>query len=195
MGNEDRIGISVIRSHTLNLPAENVDTDQIYPSRFLTTTQREDLGHYCFLDWRTSPDSQFYEYFQNYCPEQQQILVSGINFGCGSSREHAVWSLLGMGIRAVISSRFGDIFESNAIKNGLVLVQVKPEALAFLLQRNNHPVSIDIKTATVQIKDYGTVKFELDAFSAYCLLNGIDSLDYLLAQMAAITGFEQPHSK
>lgn len=195
MDNKGRNGISIIRSHSLNLPAENVDTDQIYPARFLTTTQSKDLGQYCFLDWRTSPDSQFYEYFRNYSPDEQQILVSGINFGCGSSREHAVWSLLDMGIRAVISSRFGDIFQSNALKNGLVLIQVKPSVLAFLLQNDKHQVSIDIKAATLEITEYGIVKFELEPFSAYCLLNGIDSLDHLLAQMGAITGFEQRQSK
>jgi len=191
MSNFGMSNIRIIQSQTFNLPVENVDTDQIYPGRFLTTTQRQGLGRYCFHDWRNKPESGFYEKFQDYDPEQQHILVSGINFGCGSSREHAAWSLLDMGFRAIISTRFGDIFHSNALKNGLVLVQVDETSLEFLMQHNRHPVSIDISKASIDIPELGSMNFPLDEFSAYCMLNGIDSLDYLLAKMDQINIFEK----
>ncbi len=190
MSNISMNNIGLIKSRTFNLPVENVDTDQIYPARFLTTTDRKGLGRYCFHDWRNEQESGFYEYFQDYDAEQQQVLVSGINFGCGSSREHAAWSLLDMGFRAIISTRFGDIFHSNALKNGLVLVQVDEPVLRFLMEHNQYPVSIDISTASIEIPELGSIGFPLDKFSAHCLLNGIDSLDYLLTKMDEIKKFE-----
>jgi 3-isopropylmalate/(R)-2-methylmalate dehydratase small subunit len=183
----------LIESRTFNLPAENVDTDQIYPARFLTTTERTGLGQYCFHDWRNNQESSFYHLFQNHDPAQQRVLVSGVNFGCGSSREHAAWSLLDAGFQVVISSRFGDIFHSNALKNGLVLVEVDDSTLEFLMKHGGHSLSIDISTATAEIEGLGSISFPMDEFAAYCLLNGIDSLDYLLGKLEEITEFEQEH--
>ncbi len=183
--------IRLIRSKTFNLPVENVDTDQIFPGRFLTTSQRQGLGKYCFYDWRNDPQNSFYQSFQEHDPEAQAVLVSGLNFGCGSSREHAAWSLLGAGFRAVISTRFGDIFHSNALKNGLVLVQVSEPTLEFLMQNHRHQVNIDISTAQIEISGLGSYEFPLDEFSQYCLLNGIDSMDYLLGKADQVRDFEQ----
>jgi 3-isopropylmalate/(R)-2-methylmalate dehydratase small subunit len=183
----------LIQSQTFNLPVENVDTDQIYPARYLTTTTQTGLGQYCFRDWRTNKESSFYHLFQNHDSGRQRVLVSGANFGCGSSREHAAWSLLDAGFQAVISSSFGDIFHSNAQKNGLVLVEVNDSTLEFLMEHDGVSLSIDISTATAEIEGLGSISFPMDEFAAYCLLNGIDSLDYLLGKLEEITGFEQEH--
>ncbi len=182
---------ALIESQTLNLPVDHVDTDQIYPARYLTTTDREGLGRFGFHDWRHNPESDKHRYFSGYDPEVQRILVSGENFGCGSSREHAAWALLDMGFRAVVSTGFGDIFYSNAPRNGLLLVVVEEAALAYLLRHDRHRLRIDIRSRTVEIPGYGTVEFPLDAFTAYCLINGIDALDYLQQQLGQIVTFER----
>ena len=180
----------IIQSLTFVLPAENVDTDQIYPARFLTTTDREGLGEHCFRDWRKNPESRYFEYFQEFDPNQQQVLVSGRNFGCGSSREHAAWALLDAGFRAVISTSFGDIFHNNALNNGLLLVQVDQATLDFLMQHDRHAIQINIASAALEIDGRETVSFPLDEFAAYCLLHGIDGLDFLLGLTDQITQFE-----
>ena len=181
----------LITSRTFNLPFDNVDTDQIYPGRYLTTTQRKGLGDLCFFDWRNDPASGKTELFRHFDPQAQSILVSGDNFGCGSSREHAAWALLDMGIQVVISSKFPDIFKSNAEKNGLLLVAVKSAVLDFLHCHDRHFVTINVTDRSLDVPGLGTVHFPLDEFTAYCLLNGIDALGYLLEREASIAKFEK----
>ncbi len=177
-------------SQTFNLAVDNIDTDQIYPARFLTTTKREGLGQYCFRDWRENPASNQFQSFKNMDCCRQKILVTGDNFGCGSSREHAVWSLLDAGFKAVISTRFGDIFYTNALNNGLLLIMVDPETLAFLLQQDKQSLNIDIKSRQIEIPGHGRREFPLDRFTSYCLINDINPLDYLLQHRDEIEVYE-----
>jgi 3-isopropylmalate/(R)-2-methylmalate dehydratase small subunit len=180
----------IIRGYTFNLPADNIDTDQIYPARFLTTTVSEGLGEKCFHDWRHDPGSRYHEAFLRFQPGVQKVLVAGSNFGCGSSREHAAWSLLDMGFEAVISTRFGDIFYNNALKNGLVPVQIGPDAVQHLMQHDRSAVEIDLASRTVSIPGLGIREFPLDPFASHCLTRGIDSLDYLLSKTPDIDVYE-----
>lgn len=177
-------------SLTFNLPLENVDTDQIYPARYLTTTDRHGLGQYCFRDWRDNPASEQFRLFENLDTASQQILVAGDNFGCGSSREQAAWSLLDAGFKAVISTRFGDIFHTNAMNNGLLIIVVQPETLDFLHQRDRHNLHVDIRSQFIEIPGLGRIEFPLDQFMAYCLINGLTSLEYLLKHGDEIAAFE-----
>jgi 3-isopropylmalate/(R)-2-methylmalate dehydratase small subunit len=184
--------ITEIRSRTVVIPAENVDTDQIIPARFLTTTSREGLGAHAFADWRFDEagrpraDCVFNEPLTEGC----EVLVAGRNFGCGSSREHAPWALLDYGFRAVVSSEIADIFRSNALKNGLVPVQVDDESHAWLLAHPGADVTIDIVTGYIEFGDEVRASFPLDRFARHCLLNGVDSLGFLLDQQDAIRRYE-----
>lgn len=186
-------GRGVIDSRTFNLPIDDIDTDQIIPGQFLTTTAREGLGRFCFHSWRYADDGseRADNPLRDHQPRSQQVLVAGHNFGCGSSREHAPWALLDFGFLAVISSGFADIFRNNALKNGLLPVQVPPHVTAFLFDNPDHAVHIDIANRRLRVDGYGDVEFPLDAFSAYCLTRGIDQLDFLLQNDTAIAGFER----
>jgi 3-isopropylmalate/(R)-2-methylmalate dehydratase small subunit len=186
--------IKVIQSKTVVLPRENVDTDQIIPARFLKVTDKKGLGKALFTDWRYDAGGAPKPDFVLNRPEALgcQILVAGDNFGCGSSREHAPWALYDYGIRAVVSTRIADIFRSNALKNGLVPVVLDPESHARLLAAPGAEVKIDIETRTISLPGGGTATFPIDAFSRYCLMNGVDELGYLLSQDAAIAAFEGP---
>jgi 3-isopropylmalate/(R)-2-methylmalate dehydratase small subunit len=183
---------SVIESRSFNLPVDNIDTDQIIPAQFLTTTERDGLGQYCFYGWRFNEDGseKASNPLRRHERETQQVLVAGSNFGCGSSREHAPWALLDFGFRAVISSRFADIFRSNALKNGLLPVTVDEAVADFLLDHPDHPLRIDIGKRTLTIEGYGEFEFPLDAFSGYCLTRGIDQLDFILQNDGAIAAYE-----
>ena len=186
-----------IESHTFNLAVENIDTDQIIPAHFLTTTGREGLGQACFHAWRFNEDGS--EKADNPLREHnvqvQKVLVTGENFGCGSSREHAPWALLDYGFKAVISSRFADIFSGNALKNGLLPVVVKPEVSEYLLAHPDSEVSIDVGSRKLVVNGYGEFEFPLDPFSAYCLMRGIDQLDFILQGAADIKRYEQSNGK
>lgn len=188
---------TIIESRTFNLAVDNIDTDQIIPAHFLTTTEREGLGTACFYAWRF--DEQGGERADNplreHDTENQQVLVAGENFGCGSSREHAPWALLDYGFKAVISSRFADIFRSNAVKNGLLPVVVTEEVAAFLLAHPDCTVHIDIGERKLTISDYGEFEFPLDPFSAYCLTRGIDQLEFILQGADEINRYEQINGK
>jgi 3-isopropylmalate/(R)-2-methylmalate dehydratase small subunit len=190
--NADSPNCGVIESRTFNLPADNIDTDQIIPAQFLTTTDREGLGQYCFHAWRFNDDGspKTGSPLRRYDPETQQVLVAGSNFGCGSSREHAPWALLDFGFRAVISSRFADIFRSNALKNGLLPVTVDEAVAGYLLDHPDHAVRIDIPNHALHIEGYGEFDFPLDAFSGYCLTRGIDQLDFILQHQNDIETYE-----
>jgi len=185
----------VVESATFNLPVDNIDTDQIIPAQFLTTTEREGMGQFCFYSWRFDEngversDHRLLKYNAN----RHQVLVAGSNFGCGSSREHAPWALLDFGFRAVISSQFADIFRSNSLKNGLLPVMVEEHVVDFLFSHPDHPVRIDIRNNTLTVQDYGEFSFPIDPFSAYCLTRGINQLDFLLENEPEIIAYEQKH--
>jgi 3-isopropylmalate/(R)-2-methylmalate dehydratase small subunit len=183
----------IIESRTFNLPADNIDTDQIIPAQFLTTTTRQGLGQYCFYSWRFNEDgsAKASNPLRKHDAASQQVLVTGSNFGCGSSREHAPWALLDFGFRAVISSRFADIFRSNALKNGLLPVTVDETVVQYLLDHPDHAVRVDVAHHTLAIEGYGEFEFPLDPFSAFCLTRGIDPLDFILQNADAIAAFEE----
>ena len=179
------------------LPTENVDTDQIIPARFLTTTSREGLGPNAFNDWRYLADGSPNPDFVLNKPESKgaEVLVAGHNFGCGSSREHAVWALAGVGFRAVVSSTFADIFRGNALGNGLLPIQVSPEVLAKLMSSHapSAQVTVNLVASTLTLPDGETVTFPVPPFSRYCLLNGIDEMGFLLGTSADTANYEAAH--
>jgi 3-isopropylmalate/(R)-2-methylmalate dehydratase small subunit len=179
------------------LPTENVDTDQIIPARFLTTTDREGLGPNAFNDWRYLADGSPNPDFVLNKPESKgaEVLVAGHNFGCGSSREHAVWALAGAGFRAVVSSTFADIFRGNALGNGLLPIQVSPDVLAKLMAAHTPDarVTLNLEASTLTLPDGETVSFPVPPFSKYCLLNGIDEMGFLLGTSDDAAKYESAH--
>ena len=187
--------ITTIRSRTVVLPASNIDTDQIIPARFLTTTTRAGLGKQLFADWRYAPDGSPKQDFILNQPQADgcQVLVAGRNFGCGSSREHAPWALLDYGLRAVISTEIADIFRNNSLKNGLLPIVVDEHTSRWLLDNPGSEIAIDLATASLQLPGGIAVKFPIDPFSRYCLLNGVDELGFLLQQQDRIAAYEAAH--
>ena len=179
-------------SRTLVLPQHNIDTDQIIPARFLTTTTRAGLGANAFYDWRYTGDDKP----RNDTPlpadgaGERQILVAGPNFGCGSSREHAPWALLDYGFRAVVSSDIADIFKSNALKNGLLPVEIDPRIHAQLLDRPGVKMVIDLESCTLETDDDIRAQFVVEPFARRCLLDGVDPLGHILAHEAQIAEYE-----
>jgi 3-isopropylmalate/(R)-2-methylmalate dehydratase small subunit len=189
--------ITVIRSRTVVMPSTNIDTDQIIPARFLTTTVREGLGVSLFADWRYDGNGQPRPDFVLNRPEAQgcQVLVAGRNIGCGSSREHAPWALLDFGIRVVISTEIADIFRNNSLKNGLLPVVVDAATHEWLLANPGVEVEVDLPAAELRLPDGRKVPFPIEAFSRYCLMNGIDELGYLLSQSDAIEHYERARER
>jgi 3-isopropylmalate/(R)-2-methylmalate dehydratase small subunit len=185
-----------IRSKTVVLPQTDVDTDQIMPARFLTTTTREGLGKAAFADWRFDDNGNPVPDFPLNQPgaADSEVLVAGNNFGCGSSREHAPWGLVDFGFHAVISTQFADIFRNNSLKNGLVPIVIDTETHDWLLDNPGAEVEIDVAAATLTLPDGRCIKFPLDDFSQHCLLEGIDQLGYLISKEAEISKFEQERS-
>lgn len=186
-----------IASRTVVLPADNVDTDQIIPARFLTGTSREGLGGSLFADWRRDSGGKPRPDFPLNRPETAgaRILVAGANFGCGSSREHAPWALTDYGFAAVVSPSIADIFKGNAVRNGLVPVEIESSAHRVLLSRPGAEIVIDVEAGTVSLPDGGTARFELPPFARRCLLTGRGPLDFLLQQEPAIRRYEQQKSQ
>ena len=182
-----------IQSRTVVLPVKDIDTDQIIPARFLTTTTREGLGEAAFRDLRFDASGAARADFPLNRPEARgcRVLVAGNNFGCGSSREHAPWALLEYGLEAVISTEIADIFRSNALKNGLLPVIVDRDTHTWLLEHPGAEVVIDVETAMLTLPDGRSVAFPIDGFARHCLLEGIDQLGFLLAQEDRITRFEE----
>jgi 3-isopropylmalate/(R)-2-methylmalate dehydratase small subunit len=185
--------IKTLRSRTAVIPSSNIDTDQIIPARFLTTTTREGLGKNLFADWRYDAQGTPKPDFLLNRPEAQgcQILVAGRNLGCGSSREHAPWALLDYGFRAVVSTEIADIFRNNSLKNGLLPVVVDEGTSQWLLDNPGAQVTIDLESTTLTLPTGAKVQFPIEAFSRYCLLNGTDELGYLLGRMDSIKAYEQ----
>lgn len=178
------------------LPIENVDTDQIIPARFLKATTREGFGKNLFRDWRyenndeTKPKPDFVLNKPEY---RGQILVAGKNFGSGSSREHAAWSLLDFGFKIIVSSFFADIFKNNALNNGVLPVIVSEGFLQKIFQQDKDAtLTVDVKEQTITIDATGEKEtFELNNYKKTCLLNGYDDIDYLLSVRQEIEAFER----
>lgn len=185
--------LSHIRSRTVVMPQSDIDTDQIIPARFLTTTTSKGLGKALFADWRYDAKGAPRPDFVLNRPEAAgcAILVAGNNFGCGSSREHAPWALVDFGIQAVVSTGIADIFRNNSLKNGLVPVIVDERTHAWLLANPGVELTVDVAESQVRLPDGRSVPFPIDGFSRYCLLNGVDQLGYLLQQSDAISRYEQ----
>ncbi len=187
---------TTLTSKIIPLPNNDVDTDQIIPARYLKVTDKVGLAEGLFAGWRYladgSPDPEFpinQERYQN-----AQILLTGDNFGCGSSREHAPWAMAGWGIRAVISTSFADIFRNNALKNGLLPIVVDDATHTSLFDLTEEvplaAVDIDLASQTVSLPSGEKVFFEIDPFSKTCLIGGVDQLGYLLKQEDKIAAFE-----
>ena len=182
-----------LTSRTVVVDENNIDTDQIVPGRFLTTTSCDGLGKALFHDWRYDERGRprNFSVFNGVDPRAHRILVAGANFGCGSSREHAPWALLDFGFRAVISSDIADIFKSNALRNGLLPVTIDDEIHRMLLASPGAEVTIDLETQTATLWNGRTAAFEIEPFAQRCLLEGLDPLRYLLNQMPTIEAYEK----
>ena len=182
-----------LRSPIAVLPTENIDTDQIYPGRFLTVTTRVGLGEKLFADWRYDREGRPRPDFALNRPESAgaQILVAGRNFGCGSSREHAVWALAGAGFRAVISTSIADIFRRNALKNGVLPVVIEKDAQAALVAAPGATVEIDLAACRVTLPGGVQVPFSIEPFARFCLMEGLDELQVLLKRESEIAAYER----
>ncbi len=181
-----------IISRTAVLPAKDIDTDQIIPARFLTTTTREGLGENLFRDLRFDSNDEPVSDFPLNRPDTQgcEILVGGNNFGCGSSREHAPWALLDYGFQAVISTEIADIFRNNSLKNGLLPIIVDEETHSWLVDNPGAALTVDIAESTLTLPDGRSVTYPIDAFARYCLIEGTDQLGFLQSKLDAIESFE-----
>lgn len=184
--------VKTFTSRCALLPLNDIDTDQIIPARFLTTTSRDGLGDNLFFDWRFANDGSINPDFVLNQPATKDcgILVAGRNFGCGSSREHAAWALADYGFKAIISTEIADIFRSNALKNGLLPIVVDDSAHHWLLENPGAELTVDVSNSTVTLPDGHAVKYPIDQFARHCLLEGVDQLGFLLKKTAAIESFE-----
>jgi len=189
------VQFTVLTSRVVALPVNDIDTDQIIPARFLKATDKQGMGDHLFADWRYSADGSPQPDFVLNMPQSKgaQILLTGDDFGCGSSREHAPWALTGFGFRAVISTSFADIFRTNALKNGLlpVIVDAETHRLLFELVEElpNVELTINLDSQTLSFPG-GTANFPIDSFNKTCLLNDVDELGYILGFEKEITAFE-----
>jgi 3-isopropylmalate/(R)-2-methylmalate dehydratase small subunit len=187
--------LQTITSKFIPLRIENVDTDQIIPARFLKATTKDGFGKNLFRDWRYENDDESKpkaDFVLNQAQYSGAILVAAKNFGCGSSREHAAWSILDYGFKVVVSSFFADIFKNNALNNGVLPVTVSDAFLQeIFVQGPNDTLSVDLATQTITIDATGAIeKFEINAYKKTCLLNGYDDIDYLLSMREEIAAFE-----
>ena len=191
-----KVKFDILESTCVPLPLENIDTDQIIPARFLSATTRAGFGENLFRDWRYDKTGNKNDEFVLNNPKfSGKILVAGKNFGCGSSREHAVWAVVDYGFRAIVSSFFADIFRNNALNNGLLPVVVSEEFLKkLLIMVQDDPgikVRIDLEKQDITLLPTGdSLKFEINPFKKECLLKGLDDIDYLLGIKEVIKAFE-----
>jgi len=185
--------ITSLRSRTVVLATRDIDTDQIIPARFLTTTTREGLGDGLFHDLRFHEDGSDVADFPVNTVDTKgcEFLVAGNNFGCGSSREHAPWALLDFGFRAVISTQFADIFRNNSLKNQLLPIVVDVDIHEWLLANPGVELCIDVERSTLTLPDGRVVEYPIDSFARYCLTQGVDQLGFLQQQLEAIETFEE----
>jgi len=179
-------------SKTVTLPVDNIDTDQIIPARFLKVTDKKGLGAHAFADWRYNDQGQPKPDFvlNSNAAKGAQVLVAGDNFGCGSSREHAPWALVDFGFKAVISTSIADIFRNNALKNGLLPIVVDKTFHSYLMEQAGQEVQIDLEANTITCGETSR-SFEVERFARYCLLNGLDQLEYLLKSQNEIQAYEE----
>jgi len=188
---------TTLTSHMLPLRVNNIDTDQIIPARFLKATDKKGMGEALFADWRYNADGSPNQDFVLNCPTYQgaQILLAGDNFGCGSSREHAPWALIGYGFRVVIATSFADIFRNNALKNGLLPIEVEAGMQRILFKLSEAApraeITVDLASQMVQLPDGRSVSFPIDYFSKTCLLSGVDELGYILGFAEKIAKYEE----
>ena len=185
--------IKVLTSRTLVLTQANIDTDQIIPARFLTTTETTGLGAKAFYDWRYESDGSAKPeaVLNRIDPAEHRILVAGDNFGCGSSREHAPWALYDYGFRAVVSTGIADIFTSNALKNGLLPIVVDQATWDDLAAHPEQPVTIDLEAGEIRRGNVAPVPFKVEAFARQCLLDGVDTLGWLQSKLPYIQTYER----
>ncbi len=184
--------LQVLTSQCVVLSQANIDTDQIIPARFLTTTSREGLGEAAFYDWRYETDgSPRPEAVLNRIdPTERRILLAGPNFACGSSREHAPWALADYGFRAVISTSIADIFTSNALKTGLLPIEVDQATWDDLAAFPDQPVTIDLEAGEIRRGNAAPTPFAVERFARRCLLDGVDTLGWLQARLPDIAAYE-----
>ena len=190
-------GFKTLVSLSVVLPQTNIDTDQIIPARFLSTTERAGLGKHAFNDWRWqadgSPRPDFP--FNQAVNQGRSILLAGRNFGCGSSREHAPWALTDLGLRAIVSSEIADIFRNNSLKNGLLPIVIDEADVQALVARPDDELTVDVAARELRTPDGRVYRFPLDAFAQTCLLEGVDEMGYLLARGAEISQYEVNHAR
>lgn len=191
-----KVKFDVLESTCVPLPLENVDTDQIIPARFLSATSRQGFGDNLFRDWRYTKSGEKNPAFVLNNPDfTGKVLVTGKNFGSGSSREHAVWAIFDYGFRVVVSSFFADIFTNNSLNNGLLPIVVSEDFLkklqVLVLENPETNVRIDLMNQTFSILPTGdTVRFNINSYKKECLLKGLDDIDFLLAMKSQIENFE-----
>ncbi|MEM9422422.1 MAG: 3-isopropylmalate dehydratase small subunit [Pseudomonadota bacterium] len=183
---------TTLSSRTIVLPQRDIDTDQIVPARFLTMTDKNGLSEAAFHDWRFDPSGnpKSDSPFTGLDMGEHQIIVAGDNFGCGSSREHAPWALHALGVRVVISTSIADIFRSNALKNGVLVVDVPEDIHADLMGRGGDEITVDLENEELRFGNH-VVHFKTDPFARRCLLEGNDPLGMLVASIPDIEKFEQ----
>lgn len=191
---------NIIRSTCVPLPLENVDTDQIIPARFLKATDKEGFGDNLFRDWRYNPDGTKKDFVLNDSTYGGEILVAGKNFGCGSSREHAAWAIAGYGFRVVVSSFFADIHKNNELNNFVLPVVVSEAFLAELFASiKAYPkteVVVDLPAQTITNTATGSSEhFDINGYKKYCLMNGLDDIDFLLQNRDKIEAYEHRAEK
>jgi 3-isopropylmalate/(R)-2-methylmalate dehydratase small subunit len=188
-----------LTSTAVLLPHDDIDTDQIIPARFLTTTERAGLGAHLFADWRFDRDGRPRGEFPLNVERARvaRILVAGRNFGCGSSREHAPWALIDFGFRVVVAPSFGDIFRENALKNGLLPVALTESEHAAVVRNlardSTSPLHVDLDTQTIELAGTGRFRFPVDPFAKHCLALGVDQLGYLIDASGEIAAYERTH--
>lgn len=184
--------IKTFSANTVNLLNEDIDTDQIIPARFLTRQTTDGIGECLFADWRFDKSGKPNEDFILNQPESTDagILVAGNNFGCGSSREHAAWSLLDYGFRAVVSTSFADIFQNNSLKNGLITIVVDLETHKWLIEHPATELTVNLENTEIILENGKAISFPIDSFARYCLLHGVDQLGYILKHDSEITAYE-----
>ena len=184
--------LKTVTSPTLVLSAANIDTDQIMPAKFLSMTTKAGLGEHVFANLRYDAQGNLTDHALNSeAGKACKILVGGHNFGCGSSREHAPWGLTDYGFRVVISSEIADIFRGNSLKNGLLPILIDKKAHQWLLDNPGAEVAVDLETCQVRLPgNGGTYDFNVDSFSRYCLMEGVDEMGYLNNQDSAIADYE-----
>jgi len=187
------VKITKVEGRAVTIRGNDIDTDRIIPARFLVAVSFEGLERHVFEDDRTGGGHPF----DNPAYQGASILIVNRNFGCGSSREHAVWALQGAGFSAVVSSQFADIFRGNALGNGLLPIEVSKRMLARLMDIASSQymasLAIDLETQTLQLPDGDVVKFPITPFAKHCVLEGIGEMDFLLGATESITAFEAAH--